>query len=65
MEIILEEKLVFIHCHFSLWFWNKVDHPMTAKKMLGNRSKFEYIWLRYLDVVTTFSNILSKHFVFA
>jgi len=65
MEIILEEKLMFIHCHFSLWFWSKVDHPTTTTKLLRNRNKLECIWRRYLDPVTTFSSTLSKHLLFA
>lgn len=65
MEIILEEKLMFIHCHFSLWLWSKVDHPVTATKLLRKRNKLECIWLRYLDPVTTLSNTLSQHLLFA
>ena len=31
------------------------------KKLLKNRNRREYIWLRYFNTVNTFSNTLSKH----
>lgn len=65
MEITKEKKLIFIYCCFSLCFWSKVDHPATTTKVLRNRNTREYIWLRYLDPVNTFSRTLSKHSLFA